>query len=81
MALVIILTIFSIFSTSSPPVLVFGESAPTATAFGANLPRILLLTTLPFEALVAMDTGVLRLADEGLAEKKVQNIKRIAENK
>ena len=71
MALVIILTIFSIFSTSSPPALAFGESAPTATAFGANLPKILLLTTLPFEDLGAIDAVVLRLAEDGLAKKNV----------
>ena len=66
-AFVIILATFSTISLFSPPDL--GDSAPTATALGANFPKILLLTTFPLAVFLVTETGVLLFDEEGLAAK------------
>ena len=70
MALVIILTTLSTVSVSSPLDCDLGVSAPTATTFGANLPKILLLTTLALEDFGAIKSGALLFPETGLATKK-----------
>jgi hypothetical protein len=68
-AFVIILTTFSTVSLFCAPDL--GDSAPTATALGANFPRILLLTTFPLAVFFVTEAGVLFFDDEGLAAKDI----------